>query len=151
MNFLFDSNVVSEAMKSKPNLQVRQLIDKQTPVFMSVVSVEEIYYGLSYKDARKKWAWFENFVQSCCEILPVTTEIAQQCGILRGRFRQQGITRSQADLLIGATALRHNLIPIFGLSLLISVCSIIISQPLVAASFNCAKARMVVDKLSHGN
>ena len=77
---------------------------------MSVVSVEEIYYGLTYKDARKKWAWFENFVESRCEVLPVTIEIAKQSGIWRGQFRQQGITRSQADLLIGATALRHDLV-----------------------------------------
>jgi predicted nucleic acid-binding protein len=110
MSFLFDSNAISEAMKRKPNLKVRQLIDKQTPVLMSAVSVEEIYYGLTYKDARKKWAWFENFVQSRCEVLPVTTDIAKQCGILRGQFRLQGITRSQADLLIGATALLYDLV-----------------------------------------
>ncbi|MCK5523096.1 MAG: type II toxin-antitoxin system VapC family toxin [Thiomargarita sp.] len=110
MSFLFDSNAVSEAMKREPNLQVRQLIDKQTPVLMSVVSIEEIYYGLTYKDARKKRAWFEKFVQSRCEVLPVTIEIAKQCGIWRGRFRQQGITSSQADLLIGATALLHDLV-----------------------------------------
>ena len=110
MSFLFDSNAISEAMKREPNLQVRQLIDKQTPVFISVITVEEIYYGLTYKDARKKWAWFENFVQSRCEVLPVAIEIAKQCGIWRGRFRQQGITRSQADLLIGATAMLHELV-----------------------------------------
>ena len=110
MSFLFDSNAVSEAMKREPNLQVRQLINKQTPVLMSVVSVEEIYYGLTYKDARKKWTWFENFVESRCEVLQVTTDIAKQCGIWRGQFRLQGITRSQADLLIGATALQHDLV-----------------------------------------
>jgi predicted nucleic acid-binding protein len=110
MSFLFDSNAISEAMKREPNLQVRQLIDKQTSVLISVVSVEEIYYGLTYKDAYRKKAWFDNFVQFRGEVLPVTTNIAKQCGIWRGRFRQQGITRSQADLLIGATALRHGLV-----------------------------------------
>jgi len=109
MSFLFDTNAISEAMRREPNLQVRQLIDKQTPVLMSVISVEEIYYGLSYKDARRKQAWFENFIKCRCEVLPVSIEIVQQCGIWRGRFRQQGITRSQADLLIGATALIHDL------------------------------------------
>jgi len=110
MNFLFDTNAISEAMKRKPNLEVRQLIDKQTPVLMSVISVEEIYYGLSYKDAHQKQTWFKNFIKYRCEVLPVSIEIVQQCGIWRGRFRQQGITRSQADLLIGATALIHDLI-----------------------------------------
>ncbi|MDM8564550.1 type II toxin-antitoxin system VapC family toxin [Candidatus Halobeggiatoa sp. HSG11] len=109
MNFLFDSNIISEAMKRKPNLEIRQFIDKQTPVFISAISIEEIHYGLNYKDANKKKIWFNNFVQSRCEVLPITTEIAKQCGIWRGRFRQQGITRSQADLLIGATALLHEM------------------------------------------
>jgi len=39
------------------------------------------------------------------------TRLSQkQCAIWRGRFRQQGIIRSQADLLIGATALLHDLV-----------------------------------------
>jgi predicted nucleic acid-binding protein len=65
---------------------------------------------LSYKNASKKRAWFENFVQYRCEVLPVTTDIAKQCGTLRGQLRKKGITRSQADLLIAATALLHNLV-----------------------------------------
>jgi toxin FitB len=76
MSFLFDSNAISEAIKRKPNLQVRQLIDKQSPVLISVISVEEIYYGLTYKDARQKWDWFENFVQFRCEVLPVPNNVA---------------------------------------------------------------------------
>ncbi|MDM8559873.1 type II toxin-antitoxin system VapC family toxin [Candidatus Parabeggiatoa sp. HSG14] len=110
MNFLCDSNSVSELMKPKPNEMVEEWFSHQNFIFMSVVSIEEIYYGLTYKDAYQKKAWFENFVQSCCEVLPVTTDIAKQCGILRGQFRQQGITRSQADLLIGATALQYELV-----------------------------------------
>jgi len=96
-------------MKPKPSIRIRQFIDQQTTVFISVISVEEIYYGLSYKDANQKKIWFNNFVQSRCQVLPITAEIAEQCGIWRGRFRQQGITRSQADLLIGATALLNEL------------------------------------------
>jgi predicted nucleic acid-binding protein len=65
---------------------------------------------LSYKNASKKRAWFENFVQYRCEVLPVTTDIAKQCGTLRGQLRKKGITRSQADLLIAATALLHKLV-----------------------------------------
>ena len=110
MNFLCDSNSVSELMKPAPHEMVEKWFSHQDFLFMSVVSIEEIYYGLTYKDAHRKKAWFKNFIKFRCEVLPITIEIAQQCGILRGRFRQQGITRSQADLLIGATALRHDLV-----------------------------------------
>jgi len=88
---------------------VEEWFSRQYFIFISAVTVEEIYYGLSYKNASKKPAWFENFVQSRSEVLPVTTGIAKQCGTLRGQLRQKGITRSQADLLIAATALLHNL------------------------------------------
>jgi len=54
--------------------------------------------------------WFEKFIESYCLILPITEKIARTAGILRGEFRQKGVTRTQADLLIGATAMEHELI-----------------------------------------
>jgi len=109
MSSLCDTNSVSELMKSAPHPRVEEWFTHQELIFLSVVTVEEIYFGLTYKDARKKRAWFDNFVQYRCEVLAVTIDIAKQCGVLRGKFRQQGISRSQADLLIAATALLHNL------------------------------------------
>jgi len=110
MNSLCDTNSVSELMKLVPNPMVEKWFSHQEIIFVSAITVEEIYFGLSYKDARQKWVWFEKFVQSRCKVLPVTTEIAKQCGILRGQFRKKGISRSQADLLIAATALQHHLV-----------------------------------------
>ncbi len=40
----------------------------------------------------------------------VTPEIAQCAGLMRGNFRKKGISRSQADILIAATAEVHDLI-----------------------------------------
>jgi tRNA(fMet)-specific endonuclease VapC len=39
----------------------------------------------------------------------VTSDIARAAGEMRGRLRLQGITRSQADILIAATAQIHQL------------------------------------------
>lgn len=44
-----------------------------------------------------------------CMILPITADIAQMAGLLRGEFRTKGSTRSQADMLIAATAKVHQL------------------------------------------
>jgi predicted nucleic acid-binding protein len=41
--------------------------------------------------------------------LPVTAFIVKRCGNLRGKFLQRGIVRTQADLLIAATAYEYNL------------------------------------------
>jgi len=43
------------------------------------------------------------------EILPISPTIAQRCGLWRGEFRRKGIARTQADLLIAATAETHDL------------------------------------------
>jgi predicted nucleic acid-binding protein len=41
--------------------------------------------------------------------LPITPAIARRCGLWRGEFRRRGLARTQADLLIAATAEDHQL------------------------------------------
>lgn len=43
-------------------------------------------------------------------MLPVTPEIASLAGTLRGKMRADGETRTQADMLIAATARLHDLV-----------------------------------------
>ena len=52
---------------------------------------------------------FEQFLSGHCTILPVTADIAKRCGQLRGTLQARGKTRSQADMLIAATAQMHQL------------------------------------------
>ena len=110
MNYLIDTNVISEAMKRSPNPKANQCVADQEIIYMSVISVEEIYFGLAYKEAPRQLEWFEKLLQVRGEVLPVTLSIAKRCGMLRGNFYKRGITRTQADLLIAATAHEHNLI-----------------------------------------
>ncbi len=110
MAFLCDTNVLSEAMRPVPNQSVRKWLDSQEPVWISVITVEEIAFGLAAKDAQKQLVWFDSFLKVRCRILPVTATIAYEAGLLRGQLRRKGITRAQADLLIAATAQEHSLI-----------------------------------------
>jgi len=109
MKYLCDTNVISEAMKRQPNPKVKQWLSTQELVYVSVITIEEIYFGLAYKEAPKQREWFEKFLRFGCEALPVTSAIAKRCGELRGNFRKKGVIRTQADLLIAATAYEHNL------------------------------------------
>jgi predicted nucleic acid-binding protein len=43
------------------------------------------------------------------EVLPITTDVARCAGALRGQLQLRGQTRSQADMLIAATAQIHAL------------------------------------------
>lgn len=104
MTFLCDTNIISELARPQPNPGVIAWSGNVTSIALSVITLEEITYGLTAKPNARIQAWFQNFLNTYCQIIPITPEIAQSAGELRGRFRLQGITRSQADMLIAATA-----------------------------------------------
>ena len=104
MNWLCDTNIISELMKRTPDLKVWQWAKEQEHFHISVISVEEIYCGLEHRQLKKKRAWFERFLKSRCVTVAVGETIAARSGILRGAFLSKGVSRSQADLLIAASA-----------------------------------------------
>ena len=110
MNFLCDTNIISEMMKRSPHPLVEQWFNTQQIIYLSVITVEEIDCGLAYKHAARQSEWFQKFLRLRGEVLPVTEVIARQSGVWRGAFRQKGIIRTQADLLIAATAKLHQLV-----------------------------------------
>jgi predicted nucleic acid-binding protein len=107
---LVDTNVLSELARSSPDPHVaRWAADVPLPVEISVVTVEEIHFGLAWRPNPEIHAWFEGFLADSCTVLPVTRQIAERAGELRGRLRSAGRQRTQADMLIAATALVHQL------------------------------------------
>lgn len=109
MTFLCDTNIISELARPQPNSGVVAWSQTLTAMTLSVITVEEITYGITAKPNERILTWLNNFLNTSCIILPITAEIAQYCGEIRGQFRQTGITRSQADMLIAATAQVHQL------------------------------------------
>ena len=109
MASLLDTNVLSEFVRPSPNRGVRAWAKGIERISISVVSVEEIEFGLSWKPNKKLAEWFRNFFAEACDTLPITEAIASRAGILRGRFLANGITRSPADMFIAATAQVHGL------------------------------------------
>lgn len=109
MSFLADTNLLGELARPRPNAGVIVWASQVAELNLSVVTLEEVYYGLSWKPNDRIRAWFEKFLDEQCRILPITDEISRRAGELRGRFRGKGATRSQADMLIAATASAHGL------------------------------------------
>ncbi len=104
MTFLVDTNVVSELVRPAPNASVLAWADTVSSVALSVVTVEEIFFGLARKPNQRIQAWVERYLSDECEICPVTLEIARCAGLLRGSLASRGQRRTQADMLIAATA-----------------------------------------------
>ncbi len=109
MIYLCDTNIISELVKPQPNSGVLAWSSEITSIALSVITQEEIIYGLNAKPNPRIQAYLQIFLQAYCQIMPITPNIAQTAGELRGRLRRQGITRSQADMLIAATAQIHQL------------------------------------------
>ena len=109
---LADTNVVSELMRKRPDagaLAWREMVDATYgKVTISAVTVDEIMYGLARKQDAGLQAWFDGFIGRS-EVLPVTQTVAYRAGEMRAGFSRRGVVRSQADMLIAATAQIHAL------------------------------------------
>lgn len=109
MNYLIDTNIISELLRPTPNRGVLMWAAGQPIVGVSAVTVEEAVYGLTRKANRRLIEGFEARIAEQCHIFPVTEMIARCAGTLRGQFSARGIVRDQADMLIAATAQVHQL------------------------------------------
>jgi predicted nucleic acid-binding protein len=107
--FLCDTNILSELARPRPNAGVAAWSQEVSSIAVSVITVEEITYGLAWKPNSRILDWFQDFLHAYSEILPVTVEIAERSGSLRGTLQARGRTRTQADMLIAATAQAHGL------------------------------------------
>lgn len=108
MSYLLDTNIISELSRLHPDPEVLGWAGAQRQVAISAISVDEIMFGLTWRPNTRVLAWMEGFFQRH-EILAVTDPIARRAGQLRGEFARRGIVRSQADMLIAATAQAHQL------------------------------------------
>lgn len=106
---LADTNVASELAKPNPNPGVERWAVSAWSIALSAVTIEELLYGLSWRPNPRVSARLEEFVATRCDVLPITDEIARLSGQLRGRLASRGLVRTQADMLIAATAQVHQL------------------------------------------
>lgn len=108
-SFLVDTNILSELVRKKPDPGVLQWAQEVVRVAISAATVEEVYCGLSWKPNARVRLWFEGFLETNCEVLPVTGGIAKRAGEIRGQLQARGQTRSSSDMLIASTAQEHQL------------------------------------------
>jgi predicted nucleic acid-binding protein len=104
-----DTNIVSDLLRPRPNAGVLQWATEHRELAVSAISVDESMYGLIRGGNRALLAAYEEFLRTRCTVLPISEEIARRAGKLRGDFSLKGITRSQPDMLIAATAQANNL------------------------------------------
>ena len=104
MSYLVDTNILAEVARPDPNPGVNRWLRSQRDLHVSVVTVEEIAFGLAWRPKPRVAAAMTRLLTDRCTIHAVSEEIARRAGELRGRLQASGHTRTQADMLIAATA-----------------------------------------------
>jgi predicted nucleic acid-binding protein len=103
---LVDTNVISELMRPRPLPKVVAWFESLDAAGVSVVTVEEIAFGLVLRPNARMERAFERFL-GMCSVWPVSEAIARRSATMRGLQRARGHVRHQADMLIAATAAEH--------------------------------------------
>lgn len=117
MNFLLDTNVISEWMKPRPNPGVvGWLADvDEDRTFLSVVTLTEIRFGIEHMPAgsrRKRldeWLSEELPLRFEGRVFPIGPGVADGCGKIVARSEAVGRRMEVMDGFIAATAELHRL------------------------------------------
>jgi len=109
---LLDTDTLSEIMQGV-DPQVQDNARRSLTVFrhftFSIMTRYEILRGLKARRATRQIARFEQRCQHS-QVLPLTDDIIVQAAELYALLYQEGQLISDADILIAATALKHNLV-----------------------------------------
>lgn len=113
MNYILDTNVISELIAKQPNTQVIDWIDRLDPrtVYLTVITVGEIRKGIEKlppsprKATIRMWLETDLLLRFQGKILTITTDVMLVWGELTGRLETEGKPMAAIDALIAAIAL----------------------------------------------
>jgi predicted nucleic acid-binding protein len=113
MNYLLDTNIISELISQRPNQKVIDWIDSLDPetVYLSVITVGELHKGVEkLPDSRRKqqimdWLEQEFYLRFSDHFVPISAETMVVWGQLMARLERQGHPMPAIDSLIAASAL----------------------------------------------
>ena len=110
--YLVDTKVLSELPRPRPDPRVLSWLQGQSAIAISVVSVEELVFGVARAPAARRPKlnrWLVSVLDAAAQILDVTAGVARAAGELRASREAAGRRVAQADMLIAATAVIHGL------------------------------------------
>lgn len=114
MPYLLDTMIISELRRKNRSIEVERWFHSISPddAFLSAITIGEIENGIikqrriNPEFSHDLTIWLEGLLQHYADrILPFSTQIARRWGRLCGE-----LGRSDADIMIAATALEHGLV-----------------------------------------
>ncbi|MFO7889687.1 MAG: type II toxin-antitoxin system VapC family toxin [bacterium] len=117
MNYLLDTCVISELIKTTPEPKVIEWIDSvdEEKLLLSVITIGELEKGILKLPSSKKktriqeWLQEDLLIRFHKRIIILDIDIFLQWGILTATLEKRGTKMPAIDSLIAATALNHDL------------------------------------------
>jgi predicted nucleic acid-binding protein len=117
VNFLLDTNVVSEWVKPRPEPRVVEWLETvdEDRVFLSVVTLGELRYGIERlaegrrRQRLEEWLRADLLLRFEGRVLPVDAAVADAWGVIAAGRDRAGRPIGVMDALMAATAETHNL------------------------------------------
>jgi tRNA(fMet)-specific endonuclease VapC len=108
---LLDTDVLSALMRGIPSAlsHANKYLSENPELAFSSITRYEILRGLKAKNASRQLASFDAFCANN-KVLPLTDPIVVRAADIYAELHAQGRLIPDADLLIAATALEHNLV-----------------------------------------
>src|SRR5688500_11008201 len=112
MTYLVDTDWVAEYLKGRqPAVRILPGLTSDG-LAISIITYGEIYDGIYHgRDSARHEQGFRQFLRSV-PVLTLNRAIAKRFARIRGHLRQTGQIIGDPDILIGATAIEHDLIVI---------------------------------------
>jgi predicted nucleic acid-binding protein len=118
VNYLLDTNCISEPARDKPEPRVLSWLDavEESQLYLSVLTLGEIRKGASALPVSRRrthlevWLERQIKVRFAGRILPINEDIAERWGWLAAEAKIRGRSLPVIDGLLAATALHHNLV-----------------------------------------
>ena len=117
MNYLLDTNVISEVQKKIPDEGVQNWLENQPSIVqhISVISFGELHQGAkrakTLEQRAKLEVWLEKLEQRfASRILPLDNAVMRVWAEVTAKALDRGLPPPLMDSLIAATAIHHGLI-----------------------------------------
>ena len=116
MNYILDTNVISELVAAQPNPKVIRWINEVDPdkIFLSVITIGELKKGISKLPESKRkellngWLHEELLTRFQDHIIPIDTDTMLGWGSLNARLEAAGWPIPAMDALLAATTQQHH-------------------------------------------
>ena len=110
MSFLIDTDIIIYSLKNHPTVMENFQVYEKTPKSLSVITFGELIYGAHKSAHSEKNLANVRRLSEIFPLLPVSPAIMETFGLLKAHLNKIGMVVADMDLLIGSTAITHNLI-----------------------------------------